>query len=69
MKTFKIKRELLSVLMESPFYFTIPLKKRLEFLKFFSQQPIYNNIYELNASLICGKRGLKLRGFGKWINK
>ena len=69
MKTFKIKRELLSVLMESPFYFTIPLKKRLDFLKFFSQQPIYNHIYELNASLICGKRGLKMRGFGKWNNK
>jgi hypothetical protein len=69
METPKIRREIVSVLMESPFYFTIPIKKRLDFLKFFSQQPIYNNIYELNASLICGERGLKLRGFGKWINK
>jgi hypothetical protein len=33
-----IKREILAVLMESPFYFTIPPRERLEFLKFFSQQ-------------------------------
>jgi hypothetical protein len=32
------KREILAVLMESPFYFTIPPRERLEFLKFFSQQ-------------------------------
>ncbi len=35
----KIERKILAVLMESPFYFTIPLRKRLDFLKFFSQRP------------------------------
>lgn len=35
-----IRREILAVLMESPFYFTIPLRKRLEFLKLFSQQSL-----------------------------
>jgi len=32
--------------MESPFYFTIPLKMRLDFLKYFSQQFNYNIAYE-----------------------
>ena len=47
----KIKREIVAVLMESPFYFTIPLKRRLEFIIFFSQQPVYNHIRELNKHL------------------
>jgi hypothetical protein len=55
----KINREIVAVLMESPFYFTIPLKRRLEFIIFFSQQPIYNHICELNDRLICGKDDLK----------
>jgi hypothetical protein len=33
--------------MESPLYFTIPLKKRLEFIMFFSQQSVYNYIDKL----------------------
>jgi hypothetical protein len=34
----RIERDLLAILMESPLYFTIPLKRRLEFIKFISQQ-------------------------------
>ena len=48
----KIKREIVAVLMESPLYFTIPLKKRLEFIMFFSQQPVYNHICELKKHQI-----------------
>jgi hypothetical protein len=47
MESPKIKREIVAVFMESPLYFTIPLKKRLEFIMFFSQQPVYNHICEL----------------------
>ncbi len=46
MNNVKAKRKFLAVLMESPFYFTIPLKKRLEFLKYFSQQFGYEIINE-----------------------
>jgi hypothetical protein len=42
MENRKIKREIVAVFMESPFYFTIPLQKRLEFVKFFSQKPVFN---------------------------
>lgn len=52
-----IKKELLAVLMESPFYFTIPLRKRLEFIKFFSQQSIFHRICEYNSHLINLKSG------------
>jgi hypothetical protein len=48
METPKIKREIVAIFMESPLYFTIPLKKRLEFIMFSSQQPIYYHICELN---------------------
>ena len=51
----KIKREILAVLMESPFYFTIPLQRRLEFLKFFSQRSVYNRIFEHNQPLLSPK--------------
>ena len=33
-----IQKKLLAVLMESPLYLTIPLKRRLEFVKLFSQR-------------------------------
>jgi hypothetical protein len=56
METPKIKREIVAVFIESPLYFTIPLKKRLEFIKFYSQQPIYDHICELNAHQMLGKR-------------
>jgi hypothetical protein len=52
----RIKKEIVAVFMESPLYFTIPLKKRLEFIMFFSQQPIYNHICELNEHQMLGKR-------------
>ncbi len=50
-----IKREILAVLMESPFYFTIPLRKRLEFLKSFSQQSVHHRICEYNELRVSGK--------------
>jgi hypothetical protein len=56
MEMHKIKREIVAVLMESPLYFTIPLKKRLEFIMFFSQKPIYDHICELNEHQMRGKR-------------
>ena len=56
METSKIKREIVAVFMESPLYFTIPLKKRLEFIMFFSQQPIYKHICELEEHQMLGKR-------------
>lgn len=42
----QIEREILAVLMESPLYFTIPLRKRLEYLKVFSRQSSYHRICE-----------------------
>ena len=48
----KIKREIVAVFMESPLYFSIPLKKRLEFIMFFPQKPVYNQIVELNRPLL-----------------
>jgi hypothetical protein len=33
----RIERDFVAILMESPLYFTIPLKRRLEFLRFISQ--------------------------------
>ena len=50
MEMSKIKREIVAVFMESPLYFTIPLKKRLEFIIFFSQKPLYKSISELKPS-------------------
>ena len=52
METSKIKREIVAVFMESPLYFSIPLKKRLEFIMFFSQKSVYNQIVELNKPLL-----------------
>jgi hypothetical protein len=54
-----------AVFIESPLYFTIPLKKRLEFILFFSQQPIYNHICELNKHQMLGKHAWEeLGSFG-----
>ncbi len=50
MKTDKIKREVVALVMESPLYFTIPLRKRLDFIKFFSNQTIFNKIGNCNMS-------------------
>jgi hypothetical protein len=57
----KIERKILAVFMESPFYFTIPLQRRLEFLKFLSQQSVYNRIFEHNQQLLSPKADTKLR--------
>ena len=51
----RIQRRLLALFMDSPFYFTIPLRRRLEFLKFFSQHSVYNRISEYNEPLRNGK--------------
>jgi hypothetical protein len=56
-----IKRDILAVFMESPFYFTIPLRRRLEFLRFFSQKSVYHRICEYNEHLLGGKSGSKPR--------
>jgi hypothetical protein len=48
----KIQRKFLAVLMESPFYFSIPLKKRLEFIKIVSQQTVYDLVHEHNLHLV-----------------
>ena len=51
----RFKKELLAVLMESPLYFSIPLQKRLEFIKFFSQQSVYHQLCKYNNYLISLK--------------
>jgi hypothetical protein len=56
MERHKIKREIVAVFMESPFYFTIPVKRRLEFIKFFSQKPVYHHVWNLNQPQMA-KRG------------
>jgi hypothetical protein len=61
MASANIKREILAVLMESPFYFTIPLKRRLEFLKFCSQKSVYHRICAYNEHLISGGKCISLR--------
>jgi hypothetical protein len=63
MATAHIKRNLLAVLMESPFYFTIPLRKRLEFLNSFSQQSLYQRICQYEK-LRSGKVDAKAQ---EWI--
>lgn len=37
-----IRRGILAALMESPFYFNIPLRERMEFLNSFSQQYVHH---------------------------
>jgi hypothetical protein len=59
METAKIKKEIVAVMMESPLYFTIPLKNRLQFIRFFSQQTVYNHVCELNEIMLSRKRDLK----------
>jgi hypothetical protein len=39
-----IKREILGVFMESPFYFTMPLRERLELLNLFSLKSVYQRL-------------------------
>jgi hypothetical protein len=46
MEALKIKREIMAVVMKGPLYFTIPLQRRLQFIKFFSQQSVFNAILD-----------------------
>ena len=48
----KIKRHIVSVFMESQFYFIIPLRRRLELINFSSQHPVYQRICAGNENLI-----------------
>jgi hypothetical protein len=61
MLSVKIKREILGVFMESPLYFTMPLRERLEMLNFFSQQSVYHRIWAYNENLIIGWTCISLR--------
>jgi hypothetical protein len=58
MDNVKIQRKLLAILMESPLYFTIPLKRRLEFIKFFSQRFVNNSPVKAAATVADGTCGL-----------
>jgi hypothetical protein len=58
METLKIKREIVAAFMQSPLYFTIPLEKRLIFIKFFSQPTVYSSC-DLNKSKQSGNRDLR----------
>ena len=62
-----IKRELLAILMESPCYFSIPLRKRLEFIKFFSQQSVFHHLCKYNSQMISVKSDQKRPDFVKAI--
>jgi hypothetical protein len=55
MKTYKIKREIVALVMESPLYFTIPLRKRLDFIRFLSQQSVFIQISNLNMHQMNAK--------------
>jgi hypothetical protein len=44
MESIKNKRQIVAMVMESPLYFTIPLHRRLQFIKFLSQQSVFNAI-------------------------
>jgi hypothetical protein len=55
----KIERHILSVLMESPFYLTLPLRRRLELINFSSQHPVYQRICAGAENLIKGQSDSK----------
>ncbi len=61
MASAKINREILAALMESPFYFDIPLGQRLAFIKFYSRKYVYHSIRAYNEQLVKGQgyRGLR----------
>jgi hypothetical protein len=45
MESRKINKEIVAIFMESPLYFSIPLERRLIFIKFFSQKPVFNTMH------------------------
>ena len=63
-----IKREILAVLMESPFYFTIPPRERLEFLKLLSKHSVPHRIREYKKLRLVGKSDFEGAAFDKTIN-
>ena len=68
MASARIRREILAVFMESPLYFTIPLRKRLEFLNYFAQQSVYHWIWEYEELRINGKSNFEAVPSDKTIN-
>jgi hypothetical protein len=40
-----IRREIVALVMESASYFNIPLQRRLQFIKFFSQPAVLNAMF------------------------
>ncbi len=58
-----IRREILAVLIENPLYFSIPLRKRLEFLKLFSQQSVPQCICASEELWIGGKSDFECEKF------
>jgi hypothetical protein len=59
MKPHKINRKIVAVAMESPAYFTIPLQSRLQFIKFLSQQSVFNAIFDSPLCQATRKDDLK----------
>jgi hypothetical protein len=57
----KIKRLIVSVFMESPFYFTLPLRRRLELINFYSQQFSYHRIGAYNEHQVMEQSDSKNR--------
>jgi hypothetical protein len=56
MESLKIKRAIVALFMESPHYFTIPLKKRHKFIIFFSQKVVYDHICVSNEPQVKRNR-------------
>jgi hypothetical protein len=59
MEPLKIKKEIVAVVMKSPSYFTIPLQRRLQFIKFFSQQKVFNAILDPPLGQVARKGNQK----------
>ena len=60
----KIRRLIVSEFIESPFYFTLPLRRRLELINFYSQQFSYHRICAYNEHLTSEQSDSK-EGFVK----
>jgi|GEM_PF-597165 len=68
MESARVKREILAIFMESPIYFNIPLRNRLEFLKVFSEQYFPHPNCEYKGLRICGKSDFEGAAFDKTMN-
>jgi hypothetical protein len=51
-ENFRVRREVVSMCIESPLYFTMPLKKRLDFLKNLERQAYWSKLREHLINLI-----------------